>query len=120
MDAIGLVQATSPFLQPEYLKDASILLRKHDSVFSVFHSKSLRWKNVDNSKEPTQPLNFDPKNRPRRQEFLGEMVENGMFYFTMRDVLVNENVFQGSRYSIYYLIIILCNYFYRISDFELN
>lgn len=59
---------------------------------------ALRWKSVNvYHKEITQPLNFDPYTRPRRQDWMGEMIENGMFYFSMRDILVNENAFQGPR-----------------------
>lgn len=43
-----------------------------------------------------KPTNFDPSRRPRRQEMKGEIVENGMFYFTRRR-LIAEGVFQGGR-----------------------
>lgn len=42
------------------------------------------------------PLNLNPKKRPRRQDWNGELVENGMFYFTRRDLVLN-GVIQGGR-----------------------
>ncbi|CAL8088526.1 unnamed protein product [Orchesella dallaii] len=103
VDAVGLVQATSPFVQPTYLKEAATLLQNqhYDSVFSVTRSHQLRWSrmenHVSNKHVITKPLNFNPKSRPRRQEWEGEMVENGMFYFTLRHVLVNYQVFQSEN-----------------------
>lgn len=44
------------------------------------------------------PLNFNPKNRPRRQDWNGELVETGMFYFSKRK-LVEDGYFQNDRYS---------------------
>jgi len=38
--------------------------------------------------------NFDPKKRPRRQDWDGELVENGMFYFA-RSWLIDEGLLQG-------------------------
>lgn len=40
---VCLVQCTSPFLKPQYLKEAVQLLSTHDSVFAAFRSHSLRW-----------------------------------------------------------------------------
>ncbi|ODN03099.1 N-acylneuraminate cytidylyltransferase [Orchesella cincta] len=100
IDAVGLVQATSPFVQPSYLKEAATLLhdQHYDSVFSVTRSHQLRWSLIENHSnlkhETTKPLNFNPKSRPRRQDWEGEMVENGMFYFTLRHLLINYQVFQ--------------------------
>jgi N-acylneuraminate/3-deoxy-D-glycero-D-galacto-nononate cytidylyltransferase len=42
------------------------------------------------------PLNFNPRKRPRRQDLNGELVENGMFYFTRRNLILN-GVIQGGR-----------------------
>ena len=43
----------------------------------------------------TVPLNFDPANRPRRQDWPGDLVENGMFYFARREVVLDHGVLQG-------------------------
>ena len=49
VDIVGLVQCTSPFLQPEYLSKAYDLMIKegYDSVFSVTRDKKLRWSEED-------------------------------------------------------------------------
>lgn len=106
---MGLVQATSPFVQSQYLQGA---VRKlfgkaktplYTSVFSVTRTYQLRWSvehassGHSNPTEMTKPLNFNPRHRPRRQDWQGEMVENGMFYFAFRDVLVNHQMFQSDR-----------------------
>lgn len=38
---------------------------KYDSVFSVYRSHSLRWS------QHLKALNFNPKERPRRQDWQG-------------------------------------------------
>jgi len=98
VDVLCLIQCTSPFIQPEFL-DAGykLLLEGYDAVFSVTRDKKFRWKAVDLSQsESTQPLNFSPSSRVRRQDNQGEMVENGMFYFTRRNLL-EQGLFQGGR-----------------------
>jgi N-acylneuraminate/3-deoxy-D-glycero-D-galacto-nononate cytidylyltransferase len=42
------------------------------------------------------PLNLNPRKRPRRQDWNGELVENGMFYFSRRNLILN-GVIQGGR-----------------------
>lgn len=43
-----------------------------------------------------EPLNFDPQNRTRRQDWPGELIENGMFYFTT-GALIRQGKLQGGR-----------------------
>ena len=35
-------------------------------------------------------VNYDPAKRPRRQDWEGELVENGAFYFTTKEVMERE------------------------------
>lgn len=42
------------------------------------------------------PENFDPKFRPRRQDWAGELHETGMFYLAKRAVIEN-GVLQNNR-----------------------
>lgn len=44
--------------------------------------------------EVTKPFNLDPANRPRRQDWNGELCENGSFYFTTRDLIMNKGLLQ--------------------------
>ena len=35
-------------------------------------------------------MNYDPAKRPRRQDWDGELIENGAFYFTTKEVMERE------------------------------
>jgi len=98
VEMLCLVQCTSPFIQPRFLNTGyDLMLSGYDSVFSGTRDKKLRWKIVNlEGGETTEPINLDASNRLRRQDRQGEIVENGMFYFTRRKVL-NQGVFQGGR-----------------------
>ena len=47
--------------------------------------------------QPTKALNFDPVHRPRRQDWKGDLVENGMLYFAKRHLIENDRVLQGGK-----------------------
>ena len=47
------------------------------SIFSAVREKQFHWIEVDNGIEP---INYDYKKRPRRQEFRGILAENGACY----------------------------------------
>lgn len=98
VDVVGLIQCTSPFLQPDFLESAyKLIFQGYDSIFSVTREKKLRWTEANLEKgESAKPINFSPRNRPRRQDWKGELVENGMFYFARR-WLVEEGLLQGGR-----------------------
>ena len=77
------IQATSPLVSSNDL-DAGLKYfndKNFDSLLSVVRSKRFYWS------EDGKPLNYDPKNRPLRQEFEGIMMENGAFYITSRYIL---------------------------------
>uniref|UniRef100_A0A087XT16 N-acylneuraminate cytidylyltransferase n=2 Tax=Poecilia formosa TaxID=48698 RepID=A0A087XT16_POEFO len=94
------IQATSPCLHPTHLKEALKKIKKdgYDSVFSVVRKYQFRWKEVKKgSDECTQPENLNPAKRPRRQDWNGELIENGSFYFATRDLIVKEGRLQGGK-----------------------
>ena len=76
-----LVQATSPLIRYNFIEEGieKILNREYDSVLSVVRQKRFFWKKNDNSYFPE---NYIIESRPRRQEFEGQLVENGAFYIT--------------------------------------
>lgn len=97
MEVICNIQATSPCLHPFHLKEAleKITQDGFDSVFSVVRRHNFRWTEVKKgSGEMTTPINLDPVRRPRRQDWDGELSENGSFYFTTRDLLLNQGLLQ--------------------------
>ncbi|WP_242091613.1 acylneuraminate cytidylyltransferase [Aestuariivivens sediminicola] len=87
-----LVQATSPFTTN---LDFSKALQKFngqliDSLLSVVKIKRFFWNQDGTSK------NYDYKNRPRRQDFFGEYMENGAVYInTVANILRDKNRLSG-------------------------
>uniref|UniRef100_A0A3P9I4M2 N-acylneuraminate cytidylyltransferase n=1 Tax=Oryzias latipes TaxID=8090 RepID=A0A3P9I4M2_ORYLA len=103
VDVVCNIQATSPCLHPDHLSEALKLITKdgYDSVFSVVRRHQFRWKEVnEGGSEVTVPLNLDPKNRPRRQDWDGELVENGSFYFSTTS-LIKKGILQGGKMTYY-------------------
>ncbi|XP_032440182.1 N-acylneuraminate cytidylyltransferase-like [Xiphophorus hellerii] len=92
------IQATSPCLHPSHIKKAlkKITEDGHDSIFSVVRKRHFRWKEVKKGSF-TEPENLNPAKRPRRQDWNGELIENGSFYFATRDLIMKEGRLQGGR-----------------------
>ncbi len=84
---IILIQATSPLLTSKDLEEAIMTFESYeaDSLLSVVEQKRFIWNK--SSDHFVKPLNYDPLNRPRRQEFKGYLVENGAFYITSKKLL---------------------------------
>uniref|UniRef100_UPI0037E710EA N-acylneuraminate cytidylyltransferase A n=1 Tax=Semicossyphus pulcher TaxID=241346 RepID=UPI0037E710EA len=107
VDVICNIQATSPCLHPFHLKGALelITLQGFDSVFSVVRKHHFRWQEVKKgSGELTTPCNLDPAKRPRRQDWDGELCENGSFYFTTRDLVMKEGRLQGGKLAYFEML----------------
>jgi N-acylneuraminate cytidylyltransferase len=94
-DNIVLIQATSPLLQGTDLdRGFEIFAQENtDSVLSVVKQKRFHW-GLD-EKGNAFSSNYDVYHRPRRQEFEGYYVENGAFYITSRENLLQS----GNRVS---------------------
>ena len=94
-DNIVLIQATSPLLEAKDLIGGFELYHDADSVLSVVRQKRFIWEN--NEIGNAVPKNYDVFNRPRRQEFNGYLVENGAFYITSRErLLESKNRISGN------------------------
>ncbi|XP_077284888.1 CMP-sialic acid synthase, partial [Arctopsyche grandis] len=96
VEVLALVQCTSPFIRAEYLQAAfSEIASGASCAFSVTRSFKLRWKKTPSG---LTSLNFNPSRRPRRQDWEGELIENGMFYFAKADLL-RRGLFQNDECS---------------------
>lgn len=86
-----LVQATSPLTQTIHFQEALEMYEQntYDSILTCVHTYRFFWRTDGSSK------NYDYKNRPRRQNFAGELMENGAFYINT----VGNIVKYGNRLS---------------------
>lgn len=92
-DTFILIQATSPLLTSKDLIQGIELYKQpeYDSVLSCVISKRFFW-NDDGA-----PVNYDPYNRPRRQDFDGIYMENGAFYInSVQQIKKNQNRLSGN------------------------
>uniref|UniRef100_A0A8C3JPM0 N-acylneuraminate cytidylyltransferase n=1 Tax=Calidris pygmaea TaxID=425635 RepID=A0A8C3JPM0_9CHAR len=102
VDIVGNIQATSPCLHPSDLIKVADLIQKEgfDSVFSVVRRHQFRWSEVKKGGSMTEPQNLNPAKRYRRQDWPGELYENGSFYFAKRH-LIEKGYLQGGKMAYY-------------------
>lgn len=87
-----LVQATSPLTESIHFSEAlEIYLQgKYDSMLTCVRNYRFFW-NADGTSK-----NYDYMNRPRRQNFQGELMENGAFYINrVKNILESGNRLNG-------------------------
>lgn len=92
-----LVQATSPLTQTIHFTEALELYGDglYDSMLTCVRNKRFFWNECGES------VNYDYRNRPRRQDFAGMMMENGAFYInTVKNIVESGNRLSG-RIGIY-------------------
>lgn len=90
-DDIIFVQATSPLTTPKDFNKGIELYKEYDSVLSGVKQQRFIWDKEGN------PLNYDYKKRPRRQDWEGYFVENGAFYINSSDnILKHKNRLSGN------------------------
>jgi len=88
-DYIVLIQATSPLLNYTHLEEGikRYFKAKCDSLLSVVRQKRFIWGEEGGT---VNPVNYNPLQRPRSQDFEGFLVENGAFYITSRRKLLRS------------------------------
>lgn len=82
-----LVQCTSPLTKSEDYSNAIESYQKEgkDSLLSCARQKRFLWNKGGG------PINYDFNNRPRRQDFSGDLVENGAFYInTVKNIKASK------------------------------
>ena len=96
-DCLVTIQATSPLLQSNDLDQALeyFIDKEFDSLLSVVRTKSFFWD------ERGFPINYNPLERPRRQEFKGTLMENGAFYITDKKILEQTECRLGGNIGFY-------------------
>ncbi|XP_030018339.1 N-acylneuraminate cytidylyltransferase A [Sphaeramia orbicularis] len=107
VDIVCHMQATSPCLHPFHIQEALDMITKqgYDSVFSVVRRHQFRWTEIKKgSDERTVPLNLVPTKRPRRQDWDGELCENGSFYFSKKQLIMSEGSLQGGSVTYYEML----------------
>ena len=109
-DTFMLVQTTSPFTQTSHFNEGLELFNNHDSILSCCISKKFIWK------EDGQALNYDIYNRPRRQDYKGDLIENGAFYISsVSDIKETGNRISG-KIGIYQMPEYTCTEIDEIED----
>ena len=85
-DVLCLLQATSPLTTAADINAVLDKIEKqnHDAALTVVKTHRFTW-NADGT-----PQNYDPFNRPRRQDFEGLLVENGAVYATTKNAFLES------------------------------
>ncbi|WP_026474922.1 acylneuraminate cytidylyltransferase [Alkaliflexus imshenetskii] len=96
-DLFVLAQATTPFTQTRHIDDAFRLLNQtgFDSLLTCVRQKRFFW-NPDGT-----PVNYNYKSRPRRQDFDGQLMENGAFYINRAGNILRDKNRLSGRIAIY-------------------
>lgn len=91
-DIFILVQATSPLTETRHFDEALQVYSQgeYDSMLSCVRNFRFFWKNDGSS------WNYDYRHRPRRQDFAGNLMENGAFYINkVAHIVESENRLSG-------------------------
>lgn len=92
-----LVQATSPLTEIYHFEEALKIFAegKYDSMLTCVRNNRFFW-NIDGTSK-----NYDYMNRPRRQNFIGELMENGAFYINSIGSILNNGNRLGGKIGFY-------------------
>lgn len=101
-DNFFLIQATSPLLKSEHIDGMykKFVETKVDSMFTGVREKQFHWIEEDDG---VKPVNYDYKNRPRRQEFQGLIAENGACYINSVKNIIHDKCRLSGKIGVYEL-----------------
>lgn len=99
-DTFILIQATSPLLTSKLVDE---MYKKYtqsdaDSIFSGVREKQFHWIETD---EGIKPINYNPLDRPRRQDFQGIIAENGACYMSSVKSIVDSKCRMSGKIDFY-------------------
>ena len=99
-DTLVLLQPTSPLRNSKHIDEAlDIFLNSdYDSLLSVCPSHAFIWKIGEAG---AYPINYDFKNRPRRQDKEPEYRENGAIYITRYETFMRNQNRLGGKIGLY-------------------
>ncbi len=88
---VVLIQATSPLLEGADLRGALAKFDETDadSLLSVTREHRFIWR--ADKRGGVSAKNYEPNARPRRQEWSGELFENGAFYIATKEALLESS-----------------------------
>lgn len=94
---VVFLQATSPLTKSVDIDNALLKMEQEvaDSLLSVVRRHQFLW-NVNG-----EPMNYDPQKRPRRQDWDGYFIENGAFYISSRDAILDSKCRISGKISCY-------------------
>ena len=97
-DILCLIQATSPFIAPDDFIQGVELLQSTgaDSLVTAVRAHRFIW-SVDPKTMAATAKNYEPLKRPRRQDWDGELIENGAFYLTRKAILQEHGCRLGGK-----------------------
>lgn len=94
-DVVVMLQCTSPVREPAWLRGALDAFGDHDSMFSAYPLFPFVWEH------DLSGANYDPKNRPMRQEHNPKLVETGSFYLFRPELLFDTGSRIGGKIGAY-------------------
>ena len=99
-DIVILLQPTSPLRNHRHIDEAlgSFLSNEYDSLLSVCRSHLFLWRM---GRDGAYPLNFDFRDRPRRQDKELEYQENGAIFVTRLEILLQGHNRLGGKVGLY-------------------
>ena len=96
-EVMTTIQATSPLVRGDDFIGAFKIFNEndYDSLLTAVKVKRFYW-SLENI-----PYNYNPLNRPRRQDYKGIYMENGAFYITKKEIIRDYKCRLGGKIGIF-------------------